>query len=115
MIQTMARVVALLAFAIIAYATFSTISARPGTGFVAFEREMAFVLLGAATMIGFPTRFWLVALTMLVVVFGLELAQHLTPDRHGRLSDALQKLAGAAMGVALGLVANYFRAALGWR
>jgi VanZ family protein len=35
---------------------------------------------------------------------GLEVLQHLTPDRHGQVPDALIKLAGALSGTGLAYV-----------
>jgi hypothetical protein len=39
---------------------------------------------------------------LLVAIIGLEFAQHLTPDRHGTVIDAIEKLAGAGLGIAAG-------------
>ena len=106
MIQTFARATALLIFGVIVYATLSSLGMRPRTGSVAFEREGAFFLFALALTIGFPSRVWLVAVGILAAVGGLELAQHLTPDRHGQLVDAAQKLAGGIAGVAFGWLVN---------
>jgi VanZ family protein len=38
----------------------------------------------------------------------LEIAQHLTPDRHGRIRDAIIKVVGGALGIAAGRAILYF-------
>jgi VanZ family protein len=38
----------------------------------------------------------------------LEYAQLLTPDRHGRVDDALEKIAGRAAGIVIGHAVVYF-------
>ena len=39
----------------------------------------------------------------------LEIAQALTPDRHGTLMDALEKIVGGAAGIVLVKAVQYFR------
>ena len=71
-----------------------------------FEHIFAFALLGALFTVAYPRRLILV----LCVVGGgaviLELAQTLTPDRHGTLIDALEKMAGGAIGIMLTKIAQ---------
>jgi hypothetical protein len=43
-----------------------------------------------------------VVLAMLVMIVGLEVAQALRPDRHGRVLDVVEKAVGAGFGAALG-------------
>jgi VanZ family protein len=38
----------------------------------------------------------------------LEYAQLLTPDRHGRVEDALEKIAGGVAGILVGRIIVYF-------
>jgi hypothetical protein len=40
-----------------------------------------------------------------------ELAQLLTVDRHGRVQDALEKMAGGVLGIMVGRVSIYFNRA----
>jgi hypothetical protein len=108
MIRTIAQAVALLIFGFIIYATLSTLDHRPRTGYVGLEREAAFFVFAFALTVGFPEHLWQVLIGVVVATLGLELAQHLTPDRHGQMVDALQKLAGGALGVGMGLVVNRF-------
>ena len=64
-----------------------------------FEHVIAFALLGALFSFSYPRRPFLV----FGIVFGaaalLEILQTVTPDRHGTLVDALEKMAGGAVGI----------------
>jgi VanZ family protein len=91
---------ALLAF--ITYATLSPIQARPMSPVPAsIEHFAAFAALGMLFCLAYPKHRALAC----ALVFGsavlLEIAQLLTPDRHARLADALQKLAAGAFGIAV--------------
>jgi VanZ family protein len=91
----------LLAF--IAYATMSPIQARPTLLASAnVERLGAFAVLGALFCLAYPRHMILVALIVLGSAVLLELAQLLTPDRHGRIQDAIVKMTGAALGIVAG-------------
>ena len=95
------RIITLAAWATLAFICFITlspISLRPKTGEVGFERFVAFAILGVLFMWAYPRHFGRLMLFLLVVVFGLEALQHLTPDRHGHLLDAIEKAAGALGG-----------------
>ena len=64
-----------------------------------FEHVIAFAILGALFGFAYPRRLILV----FGIVFGgaalLEILQTMTPDRHGTLVDALEKMAGGAAGI----------------
>ena len=64
-----------------------------------FEHVIAFAILGALFGFAYPQRLILVC----SIVFGaaalLEILQTMTPDRHGTLVDALEKMAGGAAGI----------------
>ena len=82
------------------YFKFSPILNRPGVRTFAFiEHFIAFTVFGAMFFLAYPRRLIFVC----CVVFGsaviLEVMQTLTPDRHGTLVDALQKIAGGAFGI----------------
>jgi VanZ family protein len=90
----------LLGFVI--YATLSPIAARPTfPALSSVEHLAAFAALGGLFCIAYPRQLVFVC----ILVFGsavlLEIAQLLTPDRHARLADALQKVAGGALGIAV--------------
>jgi hypothetical protein len=63
------------------------------------EHIVAFAVVGALFSFAYPKRTILVC----CIVFGgaalLEFMQTLTPDRHGTLVDALEKMAGGAAGI----------------
>jgi hypothetical protein len=84
---------------LICFVTLSPISLRPETGSsVAVERFGAFAALGALFMAAYPHHFFRVASLVVIVALGLEALQHLTPDRHGHLVDAMEKIAGGLAG-----------------
>lgn len=66
-----------------------------------FEHVIAFAVLGALFCFAYPRHTGLVC----ILVFGsaalLEYLQTLTPDRHGTLVDAVEKITGGAAGIAL--------------
>ena len=76
--------------------------------YAAIEHFVAFAVLGALLSLAYPNR----VATICCVVFGgaiaLELAQTLTPDRHGTVIDAIQKVSGGAFGILTVKFATYF-------
>lgn len=92
-----------LLLAFIAYATMSPIQDRPSLpASSSFEHIIAFALLGFAFDIAYPQKLRFVCL----IVFGsavlLEVLQVFTPDRHGRVLDAVEKIVGGAFGIVIG-------------
>jgi VanZ family protein len=88
---------------VIAYSTLSPLGDRPTVlTSSALEHLAAFALLGIVFRVAYPRS----TLTVLTIVLGsaglFELLQLLTPDRHARILDALQKLAGGVAGVFVG-------------
>jgi len=71
-----------------------------------FEHVIAFAILGALFGFAYPRHLILVC----GIVFGaaalLEILQTITPDRHGTLIDALEKMAGGAAGIILARTAR---------
>ncbi len=102
MIQRVSTVAGWLALAFIVYATLSPIGDRPVLADPQFEHFAAFAFLGFAFGLAYPSRMFLVAAIILTSAFGLEAMQLLTPDRHGRLLDALVKAAGGIGGIGIG-------------
>ena len=115
MFHKLITVAAWVLLAFIAYATISPIQARP-TLFASpsFERLAAFTVLGALFCLAYPRHIVLVFL----IVFGsavlLEIAQLLTPDRHGRIQDAIVKMTGGALGIVSGRAVLYYQQASRW-
>jgi VanZ family protein len=99
MIQRVSTVAGWLALAFIAYATLSPIELRPVLAPAHFEHFAAFAFVGLAFGLAYPKRLVLIAALVLISAFGLEAMQLLTPDRHGRLIDAVIKAAGGACGI----------------
>jgi VanZ family protein len=94
-----------LALAFIAYATLSPLEDRPVVAGPQFEHFAAFALLGFAFARGYPGRSLLVIAVVIGGAFTLEALQILTPDRHGRLFDALVKTVGGICGIGVGRLA----------
>jgi VanZ family protein len=64
------------------------------------ERFITYAVLGALFMAAYPRHFIRLAALLAALAMGLEALQHLTPDRHGHLADAIQKILGAWAGCA---------------
>jgi VanZ family protein len=91
-----------LALAFISYATLSPIEERPVLAGLQFEHFAAFAFMGFAFARGYPRRALLVIGIVIGAAFILEALQLLTPDRHGRVVDALVKAAGGICGMGAG-------------
>src|SRR5882724_5567087 len=91
-----------LALAFIAFATLSPIDDRPVIAGPQFEHFAAFALMGFAFALGLRNRVLLVIAVVIGSAFTLEALQLLTPDRHGRVFDALVKAAGGICGIGVG-------------
>ena len=92
-------------WAFIVYATVAPVQDRPSLpASTSIEHIAAFVALGIAFCVAYPRRLALVCLIVLNTAVILELFQLLTPDRHGRIQDALEKMAGGLVGVLVGWV-----------
>jgi hypothetical protein len=98
MVQKLVALAAWTVFALICFATLSPIGLRPSTGAVGSERFAAFALLGILFVLAYPHYFTRLALFVVITGMGLEALQHLTPDRHGHLTDALEKVIGGLAG-----------------
>src|SRR5438874_995077 len=94
-----------LALAYIAYATLSPITERPIVAGPLLEHFAAFALLGVAFGLSYQNRVVLALVIVIGSAFSLEALQLMTPDRHGRLADALVKAAGGLCGLIVGQLA----------
>jgi VanZ family protein len=104
---------ALLAF--IAYATISPIQYRPTLPISSsFEHIAAFAVLGALFCLAYPRHIALVCLIVLGSALVLEFVQLLTPYRHGRIPDAVEKIAGGASGIVAGREVLHLERAKCW-
>lgn len=76
-----------------------------------FEHVIAFACLGALFAIAYPKRPILVCIIVLGAAAMLEIMQTMTPDRHGTWVDALEKMAGGAVGISIARTAQRLRSA----
>ena len=106
MVQKVCAIAGWLTLGFIVFATLSPIEDRPVIAGAQFEHFAAFAVVGLAFGLAYPKRVFLVAAIILISAFGLEALQLLTPDRHGRLLDALVKAAGGACGIGIGQLAQ---------
>ena len=104
MIQRMSMVAGWLALAFIVYATLSPLQERPVVAGPQLEHFAAFALMGLAFGIAYPSRIVLVFVLVIGSSFALEALQLLTPDRHGRVVDAVVKAAGGVCGIGANLI-----------
>jgi len=74
-----------------------------------FVHVLAFAFLGTLFSLAYPRRTVLVCCIVVGAAGLLEIAQTLTPDRHGTLIDALEKMAGGAVGILVARTIQHFR------
>ena len=115
MSQKLLKFAAWAGLCVIAYSTLSPLRDRPILLTSSkLEHLAAFAILGTLFCLAYPRR----TLAVLLIVLGsaalLELLQFLTPDRHARTLDALQKIAGGAAGVFAGRAVLHFDRARFW-
>ena len=73
---------------------------RPGMRTYAhFEHVIAFAILGGLFAFAYPRRVIFVCSVVFISAVALEYLQTLTPDRHGTLIDAFEKIIGGALGI----------------
>lgn len=70
----------------------------------------AFAVLGALFAFAYPGRVLVVSCIVIGGAALLEMAQTLTPDRHGTLMDAFEKMAGGVAGILLVKTIHHLRA-----
>jgi hypothetical protein len=66
-----------------------------------FEHVIAFAFVGALFGLAYPKRPLLAFGIVICTAAALEILQTMTPDRHGTLIDALEKMAAGAAGIAI--------------
>jgi apolipoprotein N-acyltransferase len=77
--------------------------------YAAIEHLLVFALFGALLAFAFPNR---IIMVCCIVFFGatlLEYLQTLTADRHGRILDACQKVAGGLLGALAAHITSRWR------
>ena len=109
MFHKLITVAAWAVLAFIVYATISPIQDRPTLPTSSsFEHLAAFAVLGTLFCAAYPRQIVLVCLIVLGGAVLLEIMQLLTPDRHGRIQDAIEKMAGGFVGRVVGRAILYF-------
>jgi VanZ family protein len=82
------------------YYKLAPILMRPGMRTYAhFEHVIAFAIFGALFAFAYPRRIIFVCSVVLISAVALEYLQTLTPDRHGTLIDAFEKVVGGTLGI----------------
>jgi VanZ family protein len=66
-----------------------------------FVHVLAFLLLGALFSVAYPRRTLLVCALVFGAAILLEILQTITPDRHGTIIDAAEKMIGGGIGILL--------------
>ncbi len=100
---------------LIAFATILPIQYRPTLPISSsLEHLAAFAVLGALFYLAYPRHIAFVCLIVLGSAVVLELVQQLTPDRHGRIPDAIEKIAGGAAGIVAGRTILHLQRAKRW-
>lgn len=69
------------------------------TTYAHFEHVIAFAFFGALFYFAYPKRVIFVFGVVVISAVTLEYLQTLTPDRHGTLVDACEKIIGGALGI----------------
>ena len=107
MVQRVLIIAGWLGLAFIVYATLSPIEDRPVIASPQLEHFAAFAVVGLAFGLAYPNRLLLVVAIVVGSALGLEALQLLTPDRHGRVIDALMKAAGGVCGISAGQLISF--------
>jgi len=86
-------------------------STRPVTGAGhGLEHLLMFLATGVAFALGYPHRYWLVAIALLAFAAAIEIAQIWVPGRHARMSDFLIDATVSCLGVGLSYLLVKLRA-----
>lgn len=105
--STIVRAAAWLLLAAIIFTTLAPVRFRPELGSTPdMDRFVAFAAAGALLTLAYPRHFWRICLVVCGAAVFLEAAQLLVPSRHGETSDLAVKIAGGAVGFALGGMVN---------
>jgi len=109
MLHKLLAVIAWVSLAFIAYATLSPIQARPQISSADIEHIVAFAVTGLLFCLAYPRHIVRVCFIVLGSAVLLEYSQTLTPDRHGTLIDASEKIIGGVLGIFAARATLYLR------
>ena len=102
-IVAIAKLGAWLSLLFVIGATLGPINSRPASGLpVPLERFAAFAVVGLLFVVAYPKRVGVVAVFLVVVAISLEALQLFSPDRHARVLDVAEKVAGVIAGIVVG-------------
>jgi hypothetical protein len=105
--RLLSRRLAWLLVLAIAVFTLAPIELRPVTAAPAnWERFAAFMVMGFLFCLGYPRHRWRIVGLVIALAGLLEVLQHVSPSRHGRLPDGFVKAAGALLGIGLAVTAE---------
>jgi VanZ family protein len=113
MFQKLIIVAAWASLAVLAYATLTHVGfvysiyyklapllMRPAMRSYAYvEHVLAFAIFGALFSFAYPKRIIIACCVIFLSAIILEYLQTLTPDRHGTLIDAFEKIVGGMLGI----------------
>ena len=108
MLRKILAVLAWVTLFLICVVSLSPIGLRPTAtteGSAISQRFIAYLALGLLFVFAYPGRFIRTLIFVTVVALGLEAAQQLTRDRHGRFFDAMEKAAGGLVGCCIARIA----------
>jgi VanZ family protein len=88
--------------------------APPSTPIKARHCGLSRGTLGDLRNLAYPRQVAFVCLIVLGSAVLLEILQLLTPGRHGRAQDAIEKMAGGVVGIVIGRAILYFDQARRW-
>src|ERR1700745_1167278 len=108
MFHKLAATAAWACLVFIVYATLSPIQARPKVSSPDLEHIAAFAVTGVLFCLAYPRQIVRVSLVVLGSALLLEYLQTLTPDRHGTLLDASEKVFGGTLGIFAARAPLYF-------
>lgn len=104
------KICAWFALLVVTAATLGPIGTRPVSSLpVLLERAGTFALVGSLFALAYPRNLIILGALLILAIISLEALQLLSPGRHARLDDAVEKISGAVTGIVfVSLVRQYF-------
>src|SRR3954451_61857 len=113
MVRKLLVVLAWVSLGYIVYVTLSPIGLRPvASENPAYERLVAYAIVGILFGLAYRGRIFMALGIVIGAAIALEGLQYLTPDRHGRLVDLLEKASGGLLGVLVAIAASRYLGSL---
>ena len=109
MVRKLVVLLAWVSLGYIVFVTLSPIGLRPVASHnPAYERLVAYAIVGILFGLAYRGRGFMAPGIVVGAAIALEGLQSLTPDRHGRLVDLLEKISGALLGVLVAIAASRY-------